>query len=170
MTQFVDCLSIIALEVSIYSFIRLTSLLSQTRVITGTLVALRLNLVILLRKWVASVWSNKGRTTTAQSWEGQTMTTYITFETALRMLENAYLASVIFLLAASYLGLIAIDKIEKASDNTPSRQLGSRWTAIAKSSRSNSLTVKNTHLGLASYSTKLRIEVDRLLESSASIV
>lgn len=54
------------------------------------------------------------------------MTTYITFETALRMLENAYLASVILLLAASYLGLIAIDKIEKASDNTPSRQLGSR--------------------------------------------
>ncbi|MBD2742950.1 hypothetical protein [Coleofasciculus sp. FACHB-1120] len=49
------------------------------------------------------------------------MTTYITFETALRMLENAYLASTIFLLAASYLGLVAINKIEKASDNVPSR-------------------------------------------------
>ncbi|MEW5858640.1 MAG: hypothetical protein AB1861_14840 [Cyanobacteriota bacterium] len=49
------------------------------------------------------------------------MTTYIAFETALRMLENAYLASVIFLVAGSYLGLVAIDKIEKASDNVPSR-------------------------------------------------
>ncbi len=63
------------------------------------------------------------------------MTTYITVETALRMLENAYLASVIFVIAASYLGLVAIDKIEKASDNAPSRQMGSRWTVLAKSYR-----------------------------------
>ncbi|MBD1925305.1 hypothetical protein H6F74_03250 [Trichocoleus sp. FACHB-90] len=54
------------------------------------------------------------------------MTTYITFETALRIIENAYLVSAGLLLAASYIGLTAIEKIEKSDDNFPTRQFGSR--------------------------------------------
>lgn len=45
------------------------------------------------------------------------MTTYIPFETALRMLANAYLVSVILLLAVSYIGWVALETIEKAGDH-----------------------------------------------------
>lgn len=46
------------------------------------------------------------------------MTTYILFEHALKMLENAYLASTLVLIAVSGLGLLAIALIE--SDIPPS--------------------------------------------------
>jgi len=46
------------------------------------------------------------------------MTTYICFETALRMLVNAYLVSVVLLIAGSYIGLAAIETIEKAGDHS----------------------------------------------------
>lgn len=44
------------------------------------------------------------------------MTTYIPLENALWMLETAYLGSVTLLLAISYLGWVAITKIEQAGD------------------------------------------------------
>ncbi|MBW4637791.1 MAG: hypothetical protein KME05_06075 [Gloeocapsa sp. UFS-A4-WI-NPMV-4B04] len=47
------------------------------------------------------------------------MTTYICFETALRMLVNAYLMSVVLLAAGSYLGLTVIETIEKGSEHSP---------------------------------------------------
>ncbi len=40
------------------------------------------------------------------------MTTYIPFETALRMLASSYLVSVILLLAVSYIGWVLIETIE----------------------------------------------------------
>ncbi|HEY9873172.1 MAG TPA: hypothetical protein V6D12_07035 [Candidatus Obscuribacterales bacterium] len=47
------------------------------------------------------------------------MTTYITLETALRMLANTYLASVILLLAASYIGFAVIETMENGDDHSP---------------------------------------------------
>jgi hypothetical protein len=41
------------------------------------------------------------------------MTTYIFFDEALRMLTNAYLLSVILLIAGSGIGLAVIETIEK---------------------------------------------------------
>ncbi len=41
------------------------------------------------------------------------MTTYICSETALRMLVNAYLVSVVLLIAGSYIGWAMIETIEK---------------------------------------------------------
>jgi len=41
------------------------------------------------------------------------MTNYILLETALRMITNGYLLSVIVLIAASYLGIMAIETIEQ---------------------------------------------------------
>ncbi len=46
------------------------------------------------------------------------MTTYICFETALRMFVNAYLYSVVLLVAGSYIGLAVIETIEKAGDQS----------------------------------------------------
>lgn len=40
------------------------------------------------------------------------MTTYIPFETALRMFASGYLVSVILLLAVSYIGWVVIETIE----------------------------------------------------------
>lgn len=40
------------------------------------------------------------------------MTTYISFETALRMLANAYLVSVTVSLLASYIGWVLIETIQ----------------------------------------------------------
>ncbi len=45
------------------------------------------------------------------------MTTYITVETALRMLANAYLVSVILLIAVSQIGLAVIEAIENPDEN-----------------------------------------------------
>jgi len=42
------------------------------------------------------------------------MTNYIFFDTALQMLVNAYLVSVILLLATSAIGVVVIETIEKA--------------------------------------------------------
>ncbi|AFY88124.1 MAG: hypothetical protein CLLPBCKN_001859 [Chroococcidiopsis cubana SAG 39.79] len=41
------------------------------------------------------------------------MTTYIFFDTALRIFVNAYLVSVVLLLSASAIGLAVIESIEK---------------------------------------------------------
>jgi hypothetical protein len=41
------------------------------------------------------------------------MTTYVFFDEALRMLVNAYLVSVVLLIAASGIGLAVIDTMEK---------------------------------------------------------
>lgn len=45
------------------------------------------------------------------------MTTYIFFDEALRMLTNAYFLSVIFLIAASSIGLAVIETIEKIGEH-----------------------------------------------------
>ncbi len=47
----------------------------------------------------------------------QTMDNYILFENALQMLVNAFLASVMFMIAASGIGLAVIESIEKSSDS-----------------------------------------------------
>lgn len=47
------------------------------------------------------------------------MTTYIFFETALRMLANAYLVSAVMLLALSYIALAVIETIEESNENLP---------------------------------------------------
>lgn len=47
------------------------------------------------------------------------MTSYITLETALRMLANTYLVSTLLLMAASYIGFAVIETIENAEDNSP---------------------------------------------------
>ncbi|WP_298912282.1 hypothetical protein [uncultured Nostoc sp.] len=44
------------------------------------------------------------------------MTTYIFFDEALRMLINAYLISVVLLIAASGIGLAIIETIEKTGE------------------------------------------------------
>ena len=44
------------------------------------------------------------------------MTTYISLETAMRMVANAYLLSGVLLIAASYICWAAIEEIEKISD------------------------------------------------------
>ncbi|MEH1889221.1 hypothetical protein PQG02_08335 [Nostoc sp. UHCC 0926] len=44
------------------------------------------------------------------------MTTYIFFDEALRMLINAYLISVVLLIAASGIGLAVIETIEKTGE------------------------------------------------------
>ncbi|MEH2015330.1 hypothetical protein [Nostoc sp.] len=44
------------------------------------------------------------------------MTTYIFFDEALRMLINAYLISVVLLIAASGIGLAVIEIIEKTGE------------------------------------------------------
>lgn len=50
----------------------------------------------------------------------QAMTTYIFFDEALRMLVNAFLASVVLLIAASGIGLAVIETIEKTGDRPAS--------------------------------------------------
>jgi hypothetical protein len=45
------------------------------------------------------------------------MTTYIFFDEALRMLTNAYLISVVVLIAASSIGLAVIETIDKIGDH-----------------------------------------------------
>jgi hypothetical protein len=47
------------------------------------------------------------------------MTSYITLETALRMLSNTYLVSVVLIMAASYFGLAVIETMEKSADHFP---------------------------------------------------
>lgn len=47
------------------------------------------------------------------------MTTYMTLETALRIVENSFLVSAIALLAASYIGLSIIDTLEKSHGHFP---------------------------------------------------
>lgn len=49
------------------------------------------------------------------------MTSYIPLEFALRILSNAYLVSVVLLLAFSYLGLSAIETMEKAAENSTNK-------------------------------------------------
>jgi hypothetical protein len=44
------------------------------------------------------------------------MDNYIFFESVIRMLVNAFLASVMFMIAASGIGLAVIESIEKSSD------------------------------------------------------
>lgn len=46
------------------------------------------------------------------------MTTYICFETALRMFVNAYLISIVLLIAGSYIGLTVIETMEKGDDHS----------------------------------------------------
>lgn len=46
------------------------------------------------------------------------MTTYICFEAALRLLVDAYLGSVVILLAGSYIGWVVIETIEKSGDHS----------------------------------------------------
>lgn len=41
------------------------------------------------------------------------MTTYLLMETALRMITNAYLLSIVLLIATSYIGLSVIEIIEQ---------------------------------------------------------
>ena len=48
------------------------------------------------------------------------MTTYISIETALRLLANAYLLSAVLLIAFSYIGLAVLETIEITSDNSNS--------------------------------------------------
>ncbi|WP_009634574.1 hypothetical protein [Synechocystis sp. PCC 7509] len=45
------------------------------------------------------------------------MNTYILMETALRMLTNAYLLSLVLLIATSYIGLSVIETIEEGDTN-----------------------------------------------------
>lgn len=45
------------------------------------------------------------------------MTTYIFFDTALRMLVNAYLVSVALLISASVIGLAVVETMEERTDN-----------------------------------------------------
>jgi hypothetical protein len=45
------------------------------------------------------------------------MTTYIFFDDVLRMLTNAYLISIILLIAGSSIGLALIETIEKARES-----------------------------------------------------
>lgn len=45
------------------------------------------------------------------------MTTYILMETALRILTNAYLVSLVLLIATSYIGLSVIEIIEEGNTN-----------------------------------------------------
>jgi hypothetical protein len=47
------------------------------------------------------------------------MTTYISLDAALKILENAYLVSAFVLLAGSYIGLAAIAKSENSDDSSP---------------------------------------------------
>ena len=47
------------------------------------------------------------------------MTNYISLEAALQMIENAYLASVVLLLAVSYFGLSGIERLEKSPESSP---------------------------------------------------
>jgi len=47
------------------------------------------------------------------------MITYITLEAALRTLSNAYLFSVILLLAVPYIGFTLIETLEKVDDRSP---------------------------------------------------
>lgn len=47
------------------------------------------------------------------------MTTYIFFDAALRIFLNAYLVSVVLLLAGSAIGLAVIEVIEKTEDQLP---------------------------------------------------
>lgn len=47
------------------------------------------------------------------------MTTYIPMQMAMNMISNAYLVSVIVILAVSYIGWTAIETIEKADSNSP---------------------------------------------------
>ncbi len=44
------------------------------------------------------------------------MTTYIFFDEALQMLTNAYLISIVLLIAASGIGLAVIETIEKTGE------------------------------------------------------
>ncbi len=44
------------------------------------------------------------------------MDNYILFENALQMLVNAFLASAVFMIAASGIGLAVIETLEKSSD------------------------------------------------------
>jgi hypothetical protein len=48
--------------------------------------------------------------------EEKTMDNYILFENALQMLVNAFLASAMFMIAASGIGLAVIETLEKSSD------------------------------------------------------
>ncbi|MGB3203507.1 MAG: hypothetical protein WBB28_00810 [Crinalium sp.] len=45
------------------------------------------------------------------------MTTYMTLETALRIVENSFLVSAIALIAVSYIGLAIIDTLEKSQEH-----------------------------------------------------
>lgn len=51
------------------------------------------------------------------------MTTYIFFDTALQMLVNAYLVSIVLLLSASAIGLAVIELVERDSNQLPK----SKW-------------------------------------------
>ncbi|WP_200892225.1 hypothetical protein [Aliterella atlantica] len=46
------------------------------------------------------------------------MNNYILLDTALRIISNGYLLSVIVLIAASYLGIMAIEVIEQGDTST----------------------------------------------------
>lgn len=52
------------------------------------------------------------------------MTTYIFFDTALRILVNAYLVSVALLISASAIGIAVIETMEEKADN---RLPKSKW-------------------------------------------
>ena len=47
------------------------------------------------------------------------MTTYMTLETALRIVENSFLVSAIALIAVSYIGLAIIETLEKSQGHSP---------------------------------------------------
>lgn len=71
-------------------------------------------LVIFQRNETARVWSNKYYYTPFLG--EKTMDNYILFENALQMLVNAFLASAMFMIAASGIGLAVIETLEKSSD------------------------------------------------------
>lgn len=45
------------------------------------------------------------------------MTTYLLMETALKMITNAYLLSIVLLIATSYIGLSVIEIVEQGDRN-----------------------------------------------------
>ena len=65
------------------------------------------------RKLALTLWRNKETLSAIAVENTKHMTNYILLETALRMITNSYLLSVIALIAASYLGIMAIETIEQ---------------------------------------------------------
>ncbi len=73
----------------------------------------------MISRWnlTVTLWRNIVTPATDSKREHQAMTTYILMETALRMLTNAYLLSLVLLIATSYIGLLVIEMIEEGDPN-----------------------------------------------------